>query len=647
MDDPLVALLDGVDVGMVSVDPALDLANVNRTASGLLGLAPGAMTAADFADTMAGLAQRCLDRAAAEKELQHITRDPVAELKTTWRFTEEPTHLGVLSKPAPYPLTAGRIWAFYDNSVLAEAVEERQRANDLLRASTDAMLDPQVLLEGVSRGGKIVDLLYRAVNQATCDYLGLSREELLGHSLLRSLPNIDGSGLLAHYIRCADAGEPVILDGFPYHNEVLDDFRYYDVRAAQVQPGWMTLTWRDVTERSELTQRISLSEQRFRLLAENMADVVVRIIDDRISWISNSVRNALKAPPEYWMGRMAVDFITPDYLDTYLAGVAGVARGETFIGRLRVLDADGVPHWVHLHAKPFHESDGTPNGLVGSFRVIDEEVAAEQQAQEQIAQRDAQNRSLTNRLQQKQDRLVAELNSAARYVESILPGDLDGPVRVSSRYVPSRHLGGDSYDYHWVDHDHLVFHLLDVSGHGVESAMLSVSVHNMVRSGTFSQQKLLQPTVVLAELNRLFQMDQHDGNYFTMWYGVYQRSTRRLRFGCAGHPPALALVAQQSGGVGVTALTAPGLPIGMFEDTQYATGTYFVAPDTAIVLYSDGAFELDPEAGKWDPNEFSQACTRMAESPDWSVDGLIDELAASTTTGFFDDDCTVVRLTFD
>ncbi len=645
--EQLAALLDELDVGLVSVDAAADFANVNGAAAKLLSIAPGNTTATEFTQIMEDLAGRAVNHQEAAAHLAVVRQDPVAAIRTTWTFADEPCHLGVVSKPAPYPGFDGRIWAFYDNSVLAEAMEARQRAKDLLRASTDGMLDPQVLLEGVWVDGKVVDLLYREVNQATCDYLGLSREELLGFSLLRSLPNIDGSGLLAHYTRCAETGEPVILDGFPYYNEVLSDFRYYDVRAAQVQPGWMTLTWRDVTERSELTQRIALSEKRFRLLAENMADVVVRIIDDRVSWISNSVENALKAPPEYWIGRKAVDFIVPDDLDTYRDGIGGVTRGETFIGRFRILGADGGQHWVHLHAKPFHESDGTPNGLVASFRVIDDEVAAEQAAHEQIAQRDAQNRSLTRRLQDQTDRLLAELKSAASYVESILPKDLDGPVRTSSRYVPSRHLGGDSYDYRWVDNDHLIFYLLDVSGHGVESAMLSVSVHNLLRSGTFSTQKLLQPSVVLTELNRLFQMDQHGGNYFTMWFGAYQKSTRRLHFACAGHPPALAFVPDTGGGVTATPLTAPGLPIGTFENTQFPTATYVVPPQTQIVLYSDGAFELDLEAGQWDQETFAELCTRMAGSPKWSVDDLISELAASTPTGIFDDDCTVVRLVFD
>lgn len=62
---------------------------------------------------------------------------------------------------------------------------------------------------------------------------------------------------------------------------------------------------------------------------------------------------------------------------------------------------------------------------------------------------------------------------AAEYVTSLLPGDLDGPVEVSRRDLPSRELGGDCFDYRWIDDDHLLVYLIGVSGHGIAPALLS------------------------------------------------------------------------------------------------------------------------------------------------------------------------------
>jgi sigma-B regulation protein RsbU (phosphoserine phosphatase) len=65
-------------------------------------------------------------------------------------------------------------------------------------------------------------------------------------------------------------------------------------------------------------------------------------------------------------------------------------------------------------------------------------------------------------------------------VESLLPPPLEGEVRVDSRFVPSTHLGGDMFGYHWLDRGRLALYLLDVSGHGVGSSLLAVSVANLL-----------------------------------------------------------------------------------------------------------------------------------------------------------------------
>ncbi len=496
----LGSLLDELEVGLVSVQTSRDAAQVNDTAATLLGIPAGPITGTEFEAAIRALGGRALNPDDTAEAIAALDPDSDVDFRLTWALSGTPTHLGVVSKPATW--LGGRVWAFYDNSRVATAIDSANKANALVRASAEAMFDPQVLLEAVWRDGEVVDLVYRDVNKATCDYLGLSRAELLGHSLLDSLPNIDGSGLLAHYTACARTGEPVILDAFPYYNEVLDAACYYDVRAKQVRPGWIALTWRDVTERFEWTERVARSERR----------------------------------------------------------------------------------------------------------------------------------------------LTEELSSAAAYVAATLPADLDGAVRVSSRFVPSRFLGGDAYDYRWIDDDHLAVYLIDVSGHGVGPALMSVSVHNLLRSGTLEPETLRHPDEVLTELNRLFQMEQHGGNYFTVWYGIYQASTRTLRFASAGHPPALVFTAGR-----LTAqLSTNAIPIGVFEETEFVTADFVVSPESDILLYSDGAFELtSPDGGGyWTLDDFTAVCGR-AMAGRWTLDSLISDLLENSEAGVFEDDCTLVRLSID
>ena len=240
-------------------------------------------------------------------------------------------------------------------------------------------------------------------------------------------------------------------------------------------------------------------------------------------------------------------------------------------------------------------------------------------------------------------RLMSELSGAARYVASILPGDLDDPVPVTARYVPSEELGGDSFDHRLIDDDHLIAYLVDVSGHGIASAMFSVSVHNLLRSGTLDHDTLLDPSRVLTELNRLFQMEQQDGNYFTIWYGVYQPSTRTLRYAGAGHPPAIVLTADGSDPV---RLPSESMPIGFLEETTFETQTYVLPPDSDLLIYSDGVYDLAlPDGENWALEDFIDLCARTARSPHWNLDDIVRQLRQRSETGQFDDDCTLVRLT--
>ncbi len=237
------------------------------------------------------------------------------------------------------------------------------------------------------------------------------------------------------------------------------------------------------------------------------------------------------------------------------------------------------------------------------------------------------------------DRLNGELDSASQYVESILPGQLDGPVQVCSRYLPARAVGGDSFGYRWIDDDHLIVYLVDVSGHGVRPALLSVSVHNLLRSGSLANEVLLQPDAVLSDLNDRFSMDGQDGHYFTMWFGVYQLSTGVLRYANAGHPPPLLLTARD-GAVASEALEEASMPVGMFPEADFASESYPVPPGSRLLLYSDGTLGDAP-----DMDEFVALCTQLsAQGPGW-LDALIGRLPVAPD-GRIEDDCALVEVSF-
>ena len=306
-------------------------------------------------------------------------------------------------------------------------------------------------------------------------------------------------------------------------------------------------------------------------------------------------------------------------------------RRDSYRSTAQLVRADGHLIWGDGSLSCIRGQSGEVEHLVVQIVDISDEV----EARHRLAARESQNQALATRLR-------SELDSAAQYVASILPGDLDGPVQVSSRYLPSQEVGGDCLNYAWIDSDHLIVYLIDVSGHGAGSALLAVSTHNMLRSGSLPTATLLAPEHVLTELNRHFRMENQGGNYFTIWYGVYQASTRVLRYAGAGHPPALVL----SGG-SATQLPGQSLPVGMFWETEFTASSYVVPPACQILLYSDGAFEMDLPEGLWGFEDFVALCTELAADPDWSLDELIARLRQLNDADAFDDDCSLVRLNID
>jgi sigma-B regulation protein RsbU (phosphoserine phosphatase) len=194
---------------------------------------------------------------------------------------------------------------------------------------------------------------------------------------------------------------------------------------------------------------------------------------------------------------------------------------------------------------------------------------------------------LRDRERTTQQRLAIELAKAANYVESLLPAPLTGRIESEWCFHPCEALGGDTFGHHWLDDDHLAIYLLDVCGHGVGAALLSVSVMNTLRARTLPGTDFHDPAAVLAALNAAFPAEAQNFFYFTIWYGVYRASARELRYASGGHPPALLLAGEYA-----QPLATEGAPIGCFDQAQFTSAGTAVPPGARLLVFSDGVFEI-------------------------------------------------------
>ncbi|MSR28484.1 MAG: response regulator [Phycisphaerales bacterium] len=195
-----------------------------------------------------------------------------------------------------------------------------------------------------------------------------------------------------------------------------------------------------------------------------------------------------------------------------------------------------------------------------------------------------------------------ELDLAGEYVRSLLPEAIEASdISVRGEFIPSAQLGGDFFGWHDLGDGNLALYIIDVCGHGVGPALLSVSASRALTAAGHSVESLLSPSAVMTRLNAAFPMDSNRGMYFTGWYGILHRPSRRLTFAGAGHPPMI--IARASGEW--VELDSQGTPVGIVPEFEYEESTVTLEAGDRLYLYSDGIVEIPlPDGSVWSHSEF-------------------------------------------
>jgi phosphoserine phosphatase RsbU/P len=250
------------------------------------------------------------------------------------------------------------------------------------------------------------------------------------------------------------------------------------------------------------------------------------------------------------------------------------------------------------------------------------------------------------------ERIHYGLSAAARVQRSMLPTTnvINDHIATAWRYVPTEELAGDAIGLHFVDNRYLVTYVLDVSGHGVPAALLSVSAmhalspvpehSSLLRKMTGTDQDLgtvQHPSIVATELNHRFRAADNDGRYLTMILTVLDAFTGKLYLSRAGHPPPLLLRGEKA----IELEEGGGFPIAVVDDEIYEEASMQLQPGDRLCFFSDGILEQPTIAGE---GEFglerlreSLAATR-AQSAKEAADGVVHMLSTfAGWTNFRDD----------
>jgi sigma-B regulation protein RsbU (phosphoserine phosphatase) len=256
-------------------------------------------------------------------------------------------------------------------------------------------------------------------------------------------------------------------------------------------------------------------------------------------------------------------------------------------------------------------------------------------AKEELTRKNHDLTELNEQLETANARMSRDLDAAAKVQQSLLPSSeaATETAGVAWRYIPCDELAGDFLNCFPLDDKHFALFVVDVSGHGVASSLLSVTIGRvltpqvtsaslLVRRGQNGDGRVIVPPAqVMAELNQRFPMEDQGGLYFTIAYGIFNRDTREFRFASGGHTP---LVLQRKTG-DTELVDADGMAIGWLDEVEFEETSLQLEAGDRLYLYSDGVPEaMDPDLNEYGDERMLQLiATGREQSLDEAVAGLL------------------------
>jgi sigma-B regulation protein RsbU (phosphoserine phosphatase) len=196
-------------------------------------------------------------------------------------------------------------------------------------------------------------------------------------------------------------------------------------------------------------------------------------------------------------------------------------------------------------------------------------------------------------------RIQADLTSAARIQEQLLPRSTvtAQPLNTAWLFSPAATVAGDIFNFFDLGEGYLGFYHLDISGHGIPAAMLSVSLCKMLSPYHTHNNNCsrVEPATVVSDINRqLVDPDRECEQFVTLVYGTINRHSGKGRLCIAGHPPPFTVRPDGE----IKRMKPGGLPAGMFADAGYSDMPFQLRPGERLVLYSDGITDCINEQNK-------------------------------------------------
>ncbi|MDX1708407.1 MAG: PP2C family protein-serine/threonine phosphatase [Desulfobacterales bacterium] len=221
---------------------------------------------------------------------------------------------------------------------------------------------------------------------------------------------------------------------------------------------------------------------------------------------------------------------------------------------------------------------------------------------------------LNQALLDKQKRLDDDLAAAAQIQKSLLPHRIDSSAHISIawKFKPCEHTGGDLFNISKLDDDHWALYMFDVSGHGVQAALITVSVAQFLQPNSghllipvfgrsAASVHIQTPAEVLTALDDEFPFERFN-NFFTITYMIINTKTGEMTYSNAGHPHSILM--RRDGHLELLQKGGPAIGMGEFhllsgQAERFEEGHQQLQPGDRLFVYTDGIIEHQRPDGEF------------------------------------------------
>lgn len=310
-------------------------------------------------------------------------------------------------------------------------------------------------------------------------------------------------------------------------------------------------------------------------------------------------------------GQVAWELIQQQHFQLVISDwVMPVMDGPTLCRTVRAAD---LPHYVYIIL--LTGMSGKQNLIQGmdagaddfaTKPIVREELAVRLRAAQRVLDLEHsledKNRHLesANQSLSVAQRLIqSDLERAAILQTGVLPSQKQfGRISLDWFFQPAQYIGGDTFNYFPLNDDLFFFYSIDVSGHGIASALLSMCLQTLLSatSELHCPEELSTPNVSVIPARLATRLNHHlheqldtGDHYLTLILGVIDTKQEQLHFVQAGHPQPFLYT---PGNDGLVQIDCTGFPIGLLPEVVYDTVSVPFPSGSRFILYSDGLLEL-------------------------------------------------------